>query len=1215
MATHAGTGTLEHAQELYVKAVHEVPPNRNMLDDLVDYLRDNPALLYGKMFETSYDAANTVVDVCHGNNNGHDDENLAILTPPAAWGWAVMEEAVCRSPPSPQFWAEYNGMVQKCIDLATGTLRHMDSTPGQIVRRAIQTMTRLWPVLIGSCIAKNLDSSAWRRPFETMLPLAIRIFQLSEHSDDPALQVHLVKFLEVEATIFAPLPYPDAVDKGGISLETLPELHPFIEQAVLAKRGEAARYQLMRLLPNSDNLQLCNIAFITGIISSIIYLMNLRPQFCAQLLEKLTEWYAIIHSSEQVMTQLQLAIVCKTLSLNLLNLYTRRYMGEYSELLENTMDIIGGQDWASWQERQARDRERKERQRIRERSMMPNRHQQQYDRWIPTRDANMADQSGVPPPPLLPGNHDARMEVLSRSQHASAPSSSQRQGDYSGQKRSNRQEDDEDEEYQRRMLEENTKRVKLEEVKEAASSTSKSLTGLGQNGPAAQRVADSEKEMEEEMRAALHTGTFELQPTLQLAASERSTLIVDTMKRVVAGSKAVEKFISLNRMQASSSHSQLPDAQLARGKTTESSAQVTLPNGLSTNAGVLEDSMLLLVRMVANCYIMSFEAACVEGAAEDMGPDSKWAEMHTCMEGILQSITESPRSQYNLAILLLYEMWLAVVSTDPELKQDSQGPGFEFTMHALYLRWCEQIFDAVVKCSIETTLTKQVPVQVVPDVAASVGEPTLTAGSASHAAGPAPATQMQDRLILDFILDAPELPPRYLEKLSACFQASATATLGFSTLEKAIEMRPPVFKTGIKMLLTYCASHSRGTRIGCIRAVKKHYPASPESALIENIARGSLKRGVENADRKRTEVAERIREIVSADTTDPEEITKRCAELDVLKKKGEQEIDAEMAANSELLLALCTRNMDLLLAVFEAYTSAHAQIKMSINRLITPLIKSVSNTPGKVVPILSQFPAGAEVMAVRVIRILTRESGHVPSRDLIQGVLDMHTARNLDPRFIVAICNGLTKAEAISHLGSVVGVLDGQDQPRALVGDFFVQLTKSYPGRPSVLSPTELLIALHNNLGDNATDKQAMEAIALYEGIPTADGTPLFHSSVFTAAFNQLVAQEHVPPLMLYTAELFNQKRKGNVGPIINILAKLIEKKVWTMGDTMVQAFSRCLHCFEPGTLSLIKTIPSEPLKKIIGAEPRLQPIIRDYVKKMSHKDRAPYKWLLSSKH
>ncbi|KAJ2787512.1 hypothetical protein GGI15_000643 [Coemansia interrupta] len=1167
------------AKELYSQAVHEVPPNRTTLDKLADYLRANPHMLYGGMFTDAYDATNAIVGPKE-SNTPYNHEELDMLTSPAVWGWAVMEDAMCISTPAHILQTTYPSLAQQFLDLVARTIDNIDTTPGPVVRRAVQALTRFWPVLISGCIVENPENSAWRKMYETTLSLSQNLMRLSETLEDPAMQVHLVKLLEVEAVMFSPPPPTGEVSGHGIiNLNRIPDPHPYMNREELGRRSDMARKQLIALLPESDNLRMCNISFITGIINSLVYLMSMRPQFCNQILDRLTDWFGVINSSEQALSHSQLEIVSKSLRIMLLHLYTLKHMGPYTKIIGDTLDSLGGSDWEAWQERQRHERRRM---RAREEEMARRAQRQQQQ------------QAGVSEGGV------ARNESMRRDRLESV---------HAGQKRVANLIGDEDEEYQARMLEENAKRVRLDEAGEATASGMQA-DGRGV-GAKTQQVSEKDKAMEAEVRAAVNSGPFKVQASVSLSNDDREQLIVDAMKRIVASSKSVEKFITYSRLQGFNGMSIQPnpaDAALNRGQigSTELGARSSLPNGLSTNAGVLEDSVLLLVRMIANSYIMYSNSAISSGKPEGSDLSPRWAELHKCIDSVLETIKESPRTRYSLAIMVLYELWLAVVSTDPHLKQQPGSLNFEYSAQALYLRWCEQIFDAIIKCSIETTHA-QIQAQVVPDMNAnSPGAPVPAAP---------PAT---DRLVLDYILDAPHLPPEYLKKLETCMVKPETATLGFWTIEKAIEMRPPVFRAGLNILLSHSASHDRATRIGCIRAVKKHYTSSSESMssseslLIEKTARASLKIGVKEADAKIEQFKAELERIKSTEATTPEEVAKREADQTALKQKGDSEVDLALAVHGEILLALCTRNVELLRAVFDEFVTGSPLVKRSLMRLIVPLVRSQSAALGRLMPVVAQFPAGSEDLAIRIIKTLALEgAASGASRELVQSVFDMQKARGLDARFIAAVANCLNRSEALEWIGKIVSLLDGKEISSSIVKDFFIQVTISGTGRPSALSPVELLIALHNSLGSAVSEDKAEAAIVLY-GKASRDGaTPAFNSNQFSAAINQLLMQDPIPPLVLKTVEVQHSAKNAAVGPAVSTLDSLVKKKFWEMGDKMIRAVARGLTVFLPGTLALTKNIPRKALKKVITMEPRLSRAIYDYAMKMPPRDQDHYKWLI----
>ncbi|KAJ2553435.1 hypothetical protein EV175_002942, partial [Coemansia sp. RSA 1933] len=652
---------LNHATDLYNQAVQETPPNRTKLDNLADFLNNNPKLFYHGFFEKGHEAVSTVISM----SSGSDDESLSILTPPAIWGWAVLELAVCSVPPKELFDSSYPGYVASFFELAKKTLIEMEATPMIVVRRAIQALTRFWPVLLRFCIDHGNDMMQWKPAFDTMVQLGDLLSQLSESSDDPALQMHLVKFLETEAVMFTCSPSDDNSHLHYLSLNNVPDSHPYVSKQTLAKRGDTAMLQLLRLLPNSDSIKLCNTSFITALVNSIVYLMNLRPQFCQELSDKLTDWYAVINSSEQVMTHSQLIIIGKTIRISLLQLHTKLYTGMYGNVLENTLDKLGGPEWSSWQERQARDRDRRERQRAKDQGYTERNHYHSVPASM--GDVEMADAS------LSPMDTGSGKQSTSRiaSQAHKLPGSGVVVID-----------DDDDEDKQLLLMEENVKRIKIEEAKAQKDSFQGEAvaTPVANQPGGAQESMDVDSDMTNDVRSTVTAGTFDIESLESLTSEERQNQLVHTMNRITTGASAVKQFVEDCRLRAYG-HTFSLQAPLAKAAINrlplfqEPVPKSVMQNGMSTNYGILEDVTLILVRSVTDFYLMASDVADLEGKPLEEVTDGRLANLHTSVNVVLESIVEAPRELYNLAIAILYEMWMAVLSTDPEMERTPDKSG------------------------------------------------------------------------------------------------------------------------------------------------------------------------------------------------------------------------------------------------------------------------------------------------------------------------------------------------------------------------------------------------------------------------------------------------------------------------------------------------------------------------------------------------------------
>ncbi|KAJ2489935.1 hypothetical protein IWW37_003565 [Coemansia sp. RSA 2050] len=1198
MASRIDPQVLGQAVELYTQAVQDTPPNRTKFDILVDLIHEKPLLLYESFFDKGCEAAAAVIDVCHGGPDAHEDDNLSFLTPPAAWGWATMEEAACMVPPQPLFDTKYPDFVRRFLELANRTLQHRDSTPAPIVRRVIQALTRFWPELIHICVNTSPRDQNWRERYMEMMELDRQILQLISTSDDPALGVHLVKHQETAIAMFTELPRGGAIYKSSlIDLGQIPDSHAYIDKAALVSRAGLAKQQLIQLLPNSDNLRFYNMTFITALLNSMFYLMSLRSQLCGEFLGKLMEWYAIINSSEQGMTNAQLVMIGKTVRISLLHLYAQPHMGECAEMLENKLDKIGGQEWSAWLDRKLRQDQRE---------LKEQRERDRQERQL-----------------------------------------RQRSGESSGQRRRPREDDDnDDEEKQSRMLEENAKRVKLDNVGDGASAAAAAAAAAEEAAAKeaaiqAARLAagtETDSELAEQLKTSLPELKFDIQPLETLTPDARDTLFVDALKRVVAAGSVVQKFVARSRLQALGASSQPPPpppAGAGPGNITESGDVATLPNGLSTNAGVLEDSMLMLVRLICSCYIMSKDtSADSEAAATEAS--AKWAKVHECAEAVLESIVQAPRERYGLGILLLYEIWMAVVILDPELGsspggQHSKSEGASSVL-ALYLRWSDRIFDAVIKCGMDTTLSQKAAAVAAAAIAAAESASAAVAGPTGSAPQQQPLMPQQlpqqDRLILNFVLDAPYIPSVAIKKLAVCLTNADTAVLGYATLDKAMELRPPVVEEGMRVLLTNCGHHERTTRIGCIRAVKKYYTTSAHTSTIENWARMMLKAGIDSAVSESAKAAAEAERVLSEPVEplepgmDPEQervateraIERKKAAVIQVHKKSDLSIEAALVRQAELLLALCTRNMDLYVDVLAAYAAAPMPVQSVLRRVVTPLVKSVAATPAKIVPALARFVSGAESLVLRTIFILSAEGPPVPTSEFVNAVTEICDTRELDARYIVCIAHGLTKDEALKRLGSVLMLLNGRGMHWPLLSEFYSRVTTPYAGSSSLLSPMELLLALHKTASEGVVPmSKVFEGLVVYTDMRKPDGNHVFSTQVIAAALKVLPDEPVISPLMLRTAELYCTRRGGLAGTVTSLLEKLVERQVWDMSEAVFLSFAHCFMALQPGSLRMVNHMPLDALRKMVSLLPALRPSLRDYVGKMDESSREKFSWLFTT--
>lgn len=114
--------------------------------------------------------------------------------------------------------------------------------------------------------------------------------------------------------------------------------------------------------------------------------------------------------------------------------------------------------------------------------------------------------------------------------------------------------------------------------------------------------------------------------------------------------------------------------------------------------------------------------------------------------------------------------------------------------------------------------------------------------------------------------------------------------------------------------------------------------------------------------------------------------------------------------------------------IFAAYGGMEETVQETIQQLITPLIRALGSSHGRLLTLLRTFPPGADSLALRVLTIFT-ESGR-PSAQLVTLVKSLVSERDLDPRFLVPIVGEMDKVSAVAS--TMRAQADGSDLCRLI---------------------------------------------------------------------------------------------------------------------------------------------------------------------------------------
>ncbi|KAG9320810.1 hypothetical protein KVV02_004653 [Mortierella alpina] len=547
------------------------------------------------------------------------------------------------------------------------------------------------------------------------------------------------------------------------------------------------------------------------------------------------------------------------------------------------------------------------------------------------------------------------------------------------------------------------------------------------------------------------------------------------------------------------------------------------------------------------------------------------------------------------------------------------------------------------------------------------------------------ATQLdaKDRGLTRFLLEVPELPDGAVDVIQKYCDDPARAQVGITCLRDVVNLRPPSRLRALQILLDYTAHPEKLQRSMAIVTAKKWYlehptvgPKVEEYALMQletlktypvpKRDAASSQAGPSAVSVLDTSAAESSMEGVTstkAESTTEREIKAEVkdepmdnvhvkeASVDPMSSSSlsasaaaiEQAIihaDEDIGRLLELYFSLCAKNHSLLEVLFASYSSLDPFVQRVIRQRILPLVKSIKSDSVKLLALIRSFPAGAEMLVLRIIHIQT--DGVRPSPGLVSAVQEAVVLHDLNARFLVPIISGLTKREVLQCLPRIVSLLKGTERERRTVTDVFMKLLKgtggsgagqtpavslpastnrrnsvtggvagaigpanaagplsthqqpSTPAQGPILSPSELLIELHT-MEDTVGWKSACEAMDICFNHPE-----IYKSEIVAVVLQQLLDQATLPSLFMRTVIQAITLYKNLIGFVNSmILARLVHKHVWDR-PVLWKGFVRCAKMMAPTSGSVLASLPKPQLKEVLTMEPSLKESVDAYIKAKS---------------
>ncbi|CAG9859181.1 unnamed protein product [Phyllotreta striolata] len=288
-------------------------------------------------------------------------------------------------------------------------------------------------------------------------------------------------------------------------------------------------------------------------------------------------------------------------------------------------------------------------------------------------------------------------------------------------------------------------------------------------------------------------------------------------------------------------------------------------------------------------------------------------------------------------------------------------------------------------------------------------------------------------------------------------------------------------------------------------------------------------------------------------------------------------------------VSLLPANESLIHDLAKVYVQTSADIKRIILRLIDNPIKVMGMDSRDLLQLVEECPKGSETLITRVIHILTDKSS--PTPELVERVRELYNTRISDVRFLIPVLNGLSKKEVISALPKLIKL-----NP-VVIREVFNRLLGLHGDSP--INPSELLVSLHLIDSTQADIKTVIKATSM-----CLQEKQVYTQEVLAVVLQQLMDQTPLPTLLMRTVIQALSSYPRLSGFVMNILQRLILKKVWNQ-KVVWEGFVKCCQRTRPQSFAVLMQLPTPQLQEALNICPELKEPLRDHLLAFTEAQRA----------
>ncbi|XP_059163192.1 symplekin-like [Physella acuta] len=428
-----------------------------------------------------------------------------------------------------------------------------------------------------------------------------------------------------------------------------------------------------------------------------------------------------------------------------------------------------------------------------------------------------------------------------------------------------------------------------------------------------------------------------------------------------------------------------------------------------------------------------------------------------------------------------------------------------------------------------------------------------------------------DSLFHRILMEAPVLTESAISVVKRYYAIPKHTEAGMKTLSQLITHRPAHRVKFLDIVLDYTGSDKLEVRNIAIKSAQKLHASGKMQVEIEKYANLQLKKLLQ-----------------------PKPPTTPTTGLS-LEDASETWTEELIKGHLYLHLGLLPSNHKLIHELANIYTATSADIKRTILRVLEVPVKGMGMDSPELLTLVENCPKGSETLVMRVIHILTDKA--VPSPELVDRIRDLYHKRVPDVRFLIPVLNGLSKSEVMEALPKLIKL-----NPM-VVKEVFNRLMGSHVSNDSVyhspLTPVELLVALHNIDPSKCDIKTTIKAANL-----CFSERNIYTQEVLAIVMQHLMEQDPLPTLLMRTVIQSLSMYPRLIGFVLNILQRLIVKKVWKQKKVW-EGFIRCCQRAKPQSFQVLLKLPATQLKDVFEVCPDLREPLLAYVQGLTENQKS----------